>query len=100
MSDYLKEVENLSPQNLRNVMRQVEKLVSGSGVTYHHWAPDVVFRCKVTLKHDFHELHTQAADFESKYGKDRGHGWLLSHPIKKLANYQLYLVESQKKHMD
>ena len=100
MTDYLTEVEKLSPQNLRSVMRQVEKLVSGSGVTYQHWAPGVVFRCKVTLQHDFHELHTQAADFESRHGKDRGHGWLLSHPIKKLANYQLYLIESQKNPMD
>ena len=47
----------------------------------------------ITLGTDFVELRKQAVAFEEKHGADKGHGWLLRHPITKLTEYQkdLYL---------
>ena len=92
MEVYLRKEEELSAQNLRSVMRQVEKLVSGVGITYHHWNESVVFAAntKIKLQDDFDALHGQAQDFEDEHGQDLGNGWLLRHPIQKLANFQRY----------
>ena len=35
--------KTVSEANARSVIKQVEKLVSGAGVGYHHWKPDVIF---------------------------------------------------------
>lgn len=98
LQTYLVEEEQLSEQNLRSVMRQVEKLVSGMGVTYRHWDEGVVFgrQQKVTLRDDFDALHAEAVEFENRHGRDLGNGWLLRHPITKLARYQLYLGQKEK----
>ena len=99
MQTYLIEKEHLSSQNLRSVMRQVEKLVSGVGVTYQHWPPGVVFGGagqQVTLHDDFEALHANAVEFEHRHGRDRGNGWLLRHPITKLARYQRHLSSTKK----
>lgn len=98
MQTYLIEQEHLSSQNLRSVMRQVEKLVRGVGVTYQHWPPGVSFGAgqQVTLHEDFEALHAHAVEFEHLYGRDRGNGWLLRHPITKLARYQRHLSSGKK----
>jgi len=101
MESYLRHEEELSSQNLRSVMRQVEKLVSGVGITYHHWRDETVVFGKnrkggITLAEDFEALHVQAIDFENEHGRDLGNGWLLRHPIQKLANFQRYTLEQKK----
>jgi len=35
-------------------------------------------------------MAAEARDYESMYGKDKGHGWLLKHPIEKLKLFQEY----------
>jgi len=101
MESYLRHEEELSSQNLRSVMRQVEKLVSGVGITYHHWRDETVIfgknRKGIPLAEDFEALHVQAIDFENEHGRDLGNGWLLRHPIQKLANFQRYTLEQKKK---
>ena len=76
LEDYLVDEEGLSKPNYRSVMRQVEKLVSGIGITYHHWEEGVYFMKgrKITLNDDFNKLYDEAVDFEDEHGKDLGNG--------------------------
>ena len=76
MEAYLIDEEHLSRQNYRSVMRQVEKLVQGTGVTYSHWDESTYFceGSRVTLCDDFDALYKEACDFEDEHGKDRGNG--------------------------
>ncbi|GAX23516.1 hypothetical protein FisN_14Hh310 [Fistulifera solaris] len=96
LEDYLHTQEQLSTQNLKSVMRQVEKLVSGEGITYSQWDEGVYFakNSRVQLSDDFDALYEQAVQFEDEHGRDRGNGWLLRHPIKKLQNFQRYRFAS------
>jgi hypothetical protein len=99
MEVYLKNEEQLSYQNHRSVMRQVEKLVAGVGITYHHWNEGVYFMKGQTiqLSDDFGTMHDEAVAFENEHGRDLGNGWLLRHPIKKLENFQRYCWEKRQK---
>jgi hypothetical protein len=45
---------------------------------------------KVSLKDDFNALYAEAQTFQNTHGHDRGNGWLLFHPIKKLKLLQEY----------
>lgn len=76
LEDYLKTKEQLSHQNLRSVMRQVEKLVSGEGVTYSQWEEGVFFAkgSPVQLADNLDDLYEQAVHFEEEHGRDRGNG--------------------------
>ena len=76
MDTYLRDVQALSQQNHRSVMRQVEKLSAGLGITYHRWKSDVYFYKdqKVALDTDFGAMHEEACHFEAEHGKDLGNG--------------------------
>ena len=84
-----------SSDNARHVMKQVALLVSGSGVTYHHWSAGVCFknRVQVSLTDDLDALYEEAQAFQNKHGHDLGNGWLLLHPIKKLKLFQEYYFD-------
>ena len=79
METYLIEEENLSRPNYTAVMRQVEKLVRGEGITYSRWDDSVKFRQgeKVRLSDDFLALFDQAVAFEDEHGRDLGNGKLV-----------------------
>jgi len=51
----------------------------------------------VKLSSDFDKMYDEAVDFEDEHGRDLGNGWLLRHPIKKLANFQYYYFEQKQK---
>uniref|UniRef100_A0A7S1ZUF6 Uncharacterized protein n=1 Tax=Trieres chinensis TaxID=1514140 RepID=A0A7S1ZUF6_TRICV len=89
----------VSEDNARTVMRQVEKMVSGAGVTYHHWPSKIVFAKNraIDLSTNFDELYREAEEYENKYGRDLGNGWLMRHPIVKLKNYQVWRLEQANK---
>lgn len=72
------------------VLRRVRKLVFGRGIAYFGWPEDVCFQegIPVDLTHDFHALQAKAKVFQKTLGKDRGHGWILRHPIRMLALYK------------
>lgn len=93
METYLAEHERVSHRNLRTVMRQVGKLCTGAGVTYHHWPDGVVFAPheKVDLSWDLEELFVRACTFEDEHGRDLGNGWLLRLPIRKMIHFQHFL---------
>ena len=82
-----------SPDNTKSVMSKVEKLASGIGIRCKRWPHDVFFykNVKVGLNFDFDKMLQEAKTYEQNYGEDKGHGWLLRHPIKKLKLYQEHL---------
>lgn len=87
-----------SLQNCKTVLRQVTKLVEGQAITYKHWADGVAFGPDrpVTLSTNFYDLKDEAYRFEQTHGADRGNGWLLLHPIEKLACFQAFELEQLK----
>jgi hypothetical protein len=81
MERYLKDVEHVSYPNQRSVLRQVEKLVSGDGITYARWNDDsssaeIYFGRgrNVSLTDDFDQLYDEACAFEEAHGRDLGNG--------------------------
>ena len=81
----------LSKANINSVMRQVRKLVNGYGIKYEStWPEGTIFKhgIHISLAHDLAGMHQEAKDFEEEHGRDKGHGWLLQHPIKKLQLYK------------
>ena len=95
LETYLLQEDQISHPNFRNVMRQAEKLASGQGITYpKYWGPGVAFakgEC-IDLTLDFDALYARAVDCEDEHGRDLGNGWLLRHPITKLANFQSFCL--------
>jgi hypothetical protein len=85
----------VSQDNAASVMRQVRKLVSGVGITYHHWSEGTYFKRgkNIHLDTKMEELYAEAVKMEQKHGKDLGNGWLLRHPIRKMELYQDYQLE-------
>lgn len=71
----------ISPQNFRTIKRQVEKLMSGQGITYRHWPENVCFHAgqSIDMSMDLDSLYQLARRYEAEYGPDLGKGtfWLL-----------------------
>lgn len=95
------EVDKISPQNVRNVMRQVRKLAHGEGVRYesaqYGW-PEGCYVWKgkkVTPLSDIFQIMEEGQKAEDTWGRDHGNGWLLSHPLKKLLMFQQFVLENQ-----
>lgn len=92
--------DKISDQNERNVMRQVTKLANGEGVRYesqkYGWPEGCYFMkgTRITPLSDIVDLLHQAAEAENKYGVDRGNGWLLRHPLKKLLLFQQFCLKN------
>jgi hypothetical protein len=97
LQDYLTYVDPVSTQNCRSVMRQVEKMAAGVGITYHRWKEGTWFYrgIKIDLSYDFDKLYDDAVGMENQHGRDLGNGWLMRHPITKLKNFQQYLKEKE-----
>lgn len=97
LQDYLTQVDNVSTQNCRSVMRQVKRMAAGVGITYHHWKEGTWFYrgTKIDLSYDLDHLYEQAVEMEHQHGRDLGNGWLLRHPITKLKNFQQYIKEKE-----
>lgn len=85
---------NYSDNNCRRSISQIEKLVRGEGVTYKGWADGVIFRKNdpITMQSNIVQIIKEAREFEKIHGRDKGNGWLLNHPLRKL---QLYLESTQ-----
>lgn len=96
--DYLTEVDELSHQNRRNVMKQVTKLHMGEGITYesraYGWPEGCYFLKgkKIGPTDDILHLMEIGIQCEDDWGQDHGNGWLLRHPLKKLYMFQQYYL--------
>jgi len=88
----------ISAENKRRVMKQVNKLFAGEGIRYesarYGWPENCYFQkgTKITPMTDFVELMIEGHECEEKWGRDRGNGWLLAHPLKKLLLFQQFLL--------
>ena len=82
----------VSASNSSRVMARVQALVSGEGI--RHPVTGAVFARgrKVSLGDDLEELFLQACAFEDTHGEDKGNGWLLRHPIKKIISVQQHVI--------
>jgi hypothetical protein len=92
--------DKISDANVRSVMRQITKLARGEGIRYDSskfgWPEGCVFMggIKVTPLSDVVQLMLDAQVAEDKWGRDRGNGWLLSHPLKKLLLFQQFALRN------
>jgi len=100
MGEYLHDHDKVSDENARKIMRQVRKLAYGKGIRYdsvqYGWPPNKYFakdRC-IDPTLNIIKLLVEAQRCEDIYGRDHGNGWLLSHPLKKLYNFQQFLLLS------
>jgi len=72
ITDYLIQVEAMTPNNIERVMTQIEMFIDGKPIEYHHWPKDVVFAVghpMNNLSEDFFGLRQRAINHEKKYGK-------------------------------
>jgi hypothetical protein len=96
VSEYLR-TTGISKSNLAACLRVIKKLVTGKGVTHRNKPGDVfLLGYKVTLQDDLEALR-KAANAWLPYRKgvgclDKGHGWALNHPLKKLAMYKKHML--------
>jgi len=91
--------EHTNPASQSNIDRcipRVTELAKGQGINYHLWEratskntfyPGV----KVDMTSDLFQIWFDGKAHEDRYGKDRGNGWKVNHPVKKLLLYQRYL---------
>ena len=87
MARWLECEQCASAQNARSLLRQVTKLALGKGVSYpSNWPDHVLFFSgrRVDLEFDFDIMLEQAKQYHCAFGEDKGHGWLLCHPIIKM----------------
>jgi hypothetical protein len=68
---YLYEVEGITQQNVRVVVKQVKRLHDGLGIDYKHWRNGVVFKPGYVLRlsDDFDAMREEAVAFEKKHGR-------------------------------
>ena len=84
-------------------MNRVKDLTSGRGIGYKNWPADIRFcgptdvirKGPVTLEYNLHSLLQDAKEFENKHGRDKGNGWVVQHPVRKLILYKDYITESR-----
>lgn len=84
--------------NLKSVLRVAAKLISGEGVTHKAKPGEAFFvGTPITLDMDIEQIRRTAAEwlpYEKKHGElclDKGHGWALNHPLKKLIAFQQHV---------
>lgn len=72
----------------------LDDLSHRSGITQYGWSEGCYFMKgkPVTPMSDIVELLKEAQKCEDKWGEDRGNGWLLRHPLKKLLLFQQFCL--------
>ena len=86
--------KTITATNLKRSLKKLSLLASGSGITYGRWDDNVIFHpFPIDLNTDTLTLLEDAREYELEYGEDAGNGWLLKHPITKLACYQVHLSQ-------
>ena len=92
---FLLENQEMSVNKSKALVRQVKKLMEGKGIKYGAWPQGIVFceNLKLDLTWNFMKLYDEALSYELTYGRDKGNGWLLRHPVSKLGAYQRHVLE-------
>jgi len=90
--------DKISHQNVRNVMRQIGKLVRGEGIRYesprYGWPENCYFQksVKICPLTNVVKLISEGRECEDRWGRDHGNGWLINHPLKKLLRFQQFAL--------
>ena len=84
-----------STSNISRVMEQANLLHLGAGIKAPHWRVSFMEGYKVDLTMDFDKMLQDAKEFEERHGKDKGRGWKLLHPIRKIRKFQKYVLEEE-----
>jgi hypothetical protein len=88
MEYYFSKLEGNSASNVQRVMCTVQKLVSGDGVRHPQTKAYFLRNKAIHLGLDFRQMLDEATEWVYENGGDRGNGWLIEHPVKKLWLYQ------------
>jgi hypothetical protein len=88
MEYYFSKLQGNSVSNVQRVMCTVRKLVSGEGVRHPQTQTYFLRNKAIHLGFDFREMLDEATEWVYENGGDRGNGWLIEHPVKKLLLYQ------------
>jgi hypothetical protein len=88
MEYYFSVEEGNSKSNVQRVMTVVNKLVAGKGVRHPQTHNYFLEGTKIHLGMDFRNMLNEASEWVYNNGGDRGNGWLIEHPVKKLWLYQ------------
>jgi hypothetical protein len=76
-------------------MEQANLLQLGAGIKAPQWRASFMEGYKVDLTMDFDKMLEDAKDFEEKHGKDKGRGWKLQHPIRKICKFQKFVLDEE-----
>jgi len=97
LAEFLTHHNACSPANVRTVMRQAKLLYDGDGVFYKWWPEkNSIFMkgVRITPLTDIVQVLLDAKAWENKYGSDKGNGWLLQHPLKKMLIFQQFCLNN------
>jgi hypothetical protein len=92
---YLMNETTNSTSNISRVMEQANLLQLGAGIKAPQWRASFMEGYKVNLTMDFDKMLEDAKDFEEKHGKDKGRGWKLQHPIRKICKFQKFVLDEE-----
>ena len=88
MKYYFMEYQGNSERNVTRTASVVIKLVSGMGVRHPQTGKYFKKNVKIQLSDDFSAMLNEASEWVHNNGGDRGHGWMIEHPVKKCFIYQ------------
>jgi len=88
MEHYFSVIVGNSASNVQRVICVTRKLASGQGVFHPSTQKCFWKKRKVNLGMDFREILDEASEWVYDNGGDRGNGWLIEHPVKKIWVYQ------------
>jgi hypothetical protein len=95
VDEYLR--TRVSESNRNSCMKVIARLTSGAGVTHVAKTDGFMTGTRLTPHDDLEAIRQKAAVWlPYQRGNprclDKGHGWALNHPIKKLINYKKHLL--------
>ncbi len=88
MEHYFLVEEGNSKSNVQRVISVVRKLVEGDGVRHPQTQEFFLRNSTIHLGMDFRKMLDDASEWVYSNGGDRGHGWMIEHPVKKIWVYQ------------
>jgi len=97
MKHYFSVIVGNSASNVQRVMCATRKLASGQGVQHPNTQKWFGKKRKVNLGMDFREILDEASEWVYDNGGDRGNGWLIEHPVKKIWVYQQARAKNKNK---
>jgi hypothetical protein len=97
MEHYYSVIVGNSASNVQRVMCTTRKLASGQGVQHPSTQKCFMRKRKVNLGMDLREILDEASEWVYDNGGDRGNGWLIEHPVKKIWIYQQSRAQNKNK---